>query len=369
VTVEAAQPPPVAAATDFDIRLIGLTKRFDDVVAVDDISLDIDRGHFFALLGPSGCGKTTTLRMIGGFEEPTAGRIELGGTDVAPLPPYKRDVNTVFQSYALFPHLSIFENVAFGLRRRGVKGGELRTRVVDSLELVGLAGLERRKPRQLSGGQQQRIALARALVNRPRVLLLDEPLGALDLKLRKEMQLELKRIQNDVGITFVHVTHDQEEAMTMADRIVIMNGGHIEQLGTPTELYESPRTAFVAGFLGVSNLLEGNVVSDDRVKLADGTEVRCPREALAGRTGTVQIGVRPEKLRIGGGDGNSLSGTVAESAYIGVSTQYILDTPAGPVAVYVQNDRPGGQVATGERLTLSWSPESTFVVDAQEGSQ
>jgi spermidine/putrescine transport system ATP-binding protein len=368
VTVEAAQPPPVAAGTDYDIRLIGLTKRFDDVVAVDNVSLDIDRGHFFALLGPSGCGKTTTLRMIGGFEEPTEGRIELGGTDVAPLPPYKRDVNTVFQSYALFPHLSIFENVAFGLRRRGVKGSELRTRVVDSLELVGLAGLERRKPRQLSGGQQQRIALARALVNRPRVLLLDEPLGALDLKLRKEMQLELKRIQHDVGITFVHVTHDQEEAMTMADRIVIMNGGHIEQLGTPTELYESPRTAFVAGFLGVSNLLEGTAVAEDRVKLADGTEVRCPREALAGRTGTVQIGVRPEKLRLGGGEGNSLSGRVTESAYIGVSTQYILDTPAGPVTVYVQNDRPGGQVATGERLTLSWSPESTFVVDAQEGS-
>ncbi len=238
--------------------------------------------------------------MIGGFEEPTEGRIELGGVDVAPLPPYKRDVNTVFQSYALFPHLSIFENVAFGLRRRGVKKGELRTRVIEALELVGLAGLERRKPRQLSGGQQQRIALARALVNRPRVLLLDEPLGALDLKLRKEMQLELKRIQNEVGITFVHVTHDQEEAMTMADRIVIMNSGHIEQLGTPTELYESPRTAFVAGFLGVSNLLDGEVVGEGTVKLTDGTIVRVPPEALS-RTGFLQIGVRPEKLRIGGG--------------------------------------------------------------------
>jgi spermidine/putrescine transport system ATP-binding protein len=369
LTVEATAPPPAAAATDYDIRLIGLTKRFDDVVAVDSVSLDIDRGHFFALLGPSGCGKTTTLRMIGGFEEPTEGRIELGGVDVAPLPPYKRDVNTVFQSYALFPHLSIFENVAFGLRRRGVKGGDLRTRVGEALELVGLAGLERRKPRQLSGGQQQRIALARALVNRPRVLLLDEPLGALDLKLRKEMQLELKRIQHEVEITFVHVTHDQEEAMTMADRIVIMNGGHIEQLGTPTELYEQPRTAFVAGFLGVSNLLEGTVTGDDRVKLSDGTEVQVPRETLAGRRGTVEIGVRPEKLRIGGEETNSLSGTVSESAYIGVSTQYILDTPAGPVTVYVQNDRPGGQVATGERLTLSWSPESTFVVDVQEGAQ
>jgi spermidine/putrescine transport system ATP-binding protein len=355
-------------AADYDIRLIRLTKRFEDVVAVDDISLDIDRGHFFALLGPSGCGKTTTLRMIGGFEEPTAGRIELGGVNVAPLPPYKRDVNTVFQSYALFPHLSIFENVAFGLRRRGVKGADLRSRVGEALELVGLAGLEGRKPRQLSGGQQQRIALARALVNRPRVLLLDEPLGALDLKLRKEMQLELKRIQHEVGITFVHVTHDQEESMTMADRIVIMNGGHIEQLGTPSELYEHPRTPFVAGFLGVSNLLEGDVVGPDRVHLADGTAVTVPSSALAGRSGAVQIGVRPEKLRIGDGQVNTLSGTVAESAYIGVSTQYTVDTPAGAVTVYVQNDRPGAEgVAPGESLTLGWSPESTFVVDAQGG--
>jgi spermidine/putrescine transport system ATP-binding protein len=361
------ETPTETATTEYDIRLVGLTKRFDDVVAVDDISLDVDRGHFLALLGPSGCGKTTTLRMIGGFEEPTEGRIELGGVDVAPLPPYKRDVNTVFQSYALFPHLSIFENVAFGLRRRGVKGADLRKRVGDSLELVGLAGLEKRKPRQLSGGQQQRIALARALVNRPRVLLLDEPLGALDLKLRKEMQLELKGIQAEVGITFVHVTHDQEEAMTMADRIVIMNGGHIEQEGTPTELYEKPKTPFVANFLGVSNLLEGEVIGEGSVKLSDGTIVRVPPEALT-RTGMVQLGVRPEKIRVGDGEANSLSGVVTESAYIGVSTQYILDTAAGPVTVYVQNDRPGGQVATGERLTLSWSPESTFVVDSQEGA-
>jgi spermidine/putrescine transport system ATP-binding protein len=274
----------------------------------------------------------------------------------------------VFQSYALFPHLTIFENVAFGLRRKKVKGGELRTRVREALELVGLGDLADRRPRQLSGGQQQRIALARALVNHPRVLLLDEPLGALDLKLRKEMQLELKRIQHEVEITFVHVTHDQEEAMTMADQIVIMNGGHIEQLGTPTELYERPRTAFVAGFLGVSNLLEGSAGGDGSVKLADGTVVQVPRDALGGRTGTVRIGVRPEKLRIGGGEANSLAGTVTESAYIGVSTQYILDTPAGPVTVYVQNDRTGSQVATGERLTLSWSPDSTFVVDAEEGA-
>jgi len=352
-----------------DIRLVDLTKRFEDVVAVDGISFDIDRGSFFAMLGPSGCGKTTTLRMIGGFEEPTSGAIELDGRDVAPLPPYRRDVNTVFQSYALFPHLSVFENVAFGLRRRKVRGDELRRRVIEALELVGLAGLERRKPRQLSGGQQQRIALARALVNHPRVLLLDEPLGALDLKLRKEMQLELKRIQHEVGITFVHVTHDQEEAMTMADRIVIMNHGHIEQLGTPSELYEQPATAFVAGFLGASNLLAGTVAGEDRVHLDCGAEVHVPRAALAGRTGAVQIGVRPEKIRIGGDEPNTLSGTVSESAYIGVSTQYIVDTPAGAVTVYVQNDRPGAHgAAPGEGLTIGWSPECTFVVEAQEGS-
>jgi spermidine/putrescine transport system ATP-binding protein len=359
-----AQPAP---SGEVDVRLVGLTKRFDDVVAVDALSLEIERGRFFALLGPSGCGKTTTLRMIGGFEEPTEGRIELGGVDVAPLPPYKRDVNTVFQSYALFPHLSIFENVAFGLRRRSVKGGELRRRVTEALELVGLAGLERRKPRQLSGGQQQRIALARALVNRPRVLLLDEPLGALDLKLRKEMQLELKRIQHDVGITFVHVTHDQEEAMTMADRIVIMNGGRIEQFGTPADLYERPSTPFVAAFLGVSNLLPATIVSEGVVRLDEGTEVKVPPPALAGRTGRVSIGIRPEKIRPDASESNRLAGTVAETAYIGVSTQYIVDTAAGSVTVYVQNDRPGARSASpGDRLTLSWNPESTFVVDYTE---
>jgi len=359
----------VAATQVADIRLVNLTKRFDDVVAVDDLSLDIEQGRFFALLGPSGCGKTTTLRMIGGFEDPTAGCVELGGRDVSGLPPYKRDVNTVFQSYALFPHLTIFENVAFGLRRRKVRGDELKTRVRDALELVGLGEYEKRKPRQLSGGQQQRIALARALVNRPRVLLLDEPLGALDLKLRKEMQLELKRIQHEVGITFVHVTHDQEEAMTMADRIVIMNGGRIEQQGTPAELYETPRTAFVASFLGASNLLDGTTVGADRVRLDDGSEMRVPAGALGGREGKVRLGVRPEKVRLGRDDpeANTLGGTVTEIAYIGVSTQYIVETAAGAVTVYVQNDRPGmNGVSPGDRLTLGWSPEATFVVDAQQ---
>ena len=268
---------------EVDVRLERVTKRFDDVVAVDDISLEIEHGSFFALLGPSGCGKTTTLRMIGGFEEPTAGTIYLGPEPVTGKPPYKRDVNTVFQSYALFPHLSILENVAFGLRRRGVRKQEARGRVLDILGLVGLEGMERRKPRQLSGGQQQRVALARALVNRPRVLLLDEPLGALDLKLRKQMQLELKAIQHDVGITFVHVTHDQEEAMTMADRIAVMNQGHVEQLGPPEELYERPATAFVAGFLGVSNLLAGVVEGPGAVRLDEGTLVQAQVDGKSGR--------------------------------------------------------------------------------------
>jgi spermidine/putrescine transport system ATP-binding protein len=365
--VHEEQQTASAQTADVDIRLVDLTKRFDDVVAVDALSLDIAHGSFSALLGPSGCGKTTTLRMIGGFEEPTSGRIELGGRDVAALPPYKRDVNTVFQSYALFPHLTIFENVAFGLRRKKVKGGDLNRRVVSALELVGLAGLERRKPRQLSGGQQQRIALARALVNEPRVLLLDEPLGALDLKLRKEMQLELKRIQHEVGITFVHVTHDQEEAMTMADRIVIMNHGRIEQEGAPADLYEQPRTGFVASFLGVSNLLAATIVGADRVRLEDGTEVAVPEAALGSRAGQCQIGVRPEKLRTDGTGRNALQGTVAETAYIGVSTQYIVDTTSGPLTVYVQNDRPGAHgVAPGDQLTLSWDPDSTFVIDSEE---
>ena len=345
-----------------DVRLEGVTKRFDDVVAVDDVSLSFERGSFFALLGPSGCGKTTTLRMIGGFEEPTAGTIYLGDHDVTDLPPYKRDVNTVFQSYALFPHLSLFENVAFGLRRRGVKGGDLKRRVEAALELVALGGLGKRRPRQLSGGQQQRVALARALVNSPRVLLLDEPLGALDLKLRRQMQLELKRIQHEVGITFIHVTHDQEEAMTMADRIAVMNFGRVEQVGAPAELYERPQTAFVASFLGVSNLLEGEADGDGAVRLRDGTVVRAP--GAGGRKGRVAVGIRPEKIRLGGAEPNRLDGIVSEASYIGVSTQYVVDTPSGAVSVYVQNSDPaGGAAAPGARVTLTFSPEATFVVD------
>jgi spermidine/putrescine transport system ATP-binding protein len=362
---EQVEREPERGGAVADVRLEGVTKRFDEVAAVDNVSLAIPPGSFFALLGPSGCGKTTSLRMIGGFEEPTEGVIYLGDRDVTGLPPYKRDVNTVFQSYALFPHLNVHDNVAFGLKRRGVRGAELESRIAEALELVALTGFERRKPRQCSGGQQQRVALARALVNRPRVLLLDEPLGALDLKLRKQMQLELKRIQHEVGITFVHVTHDQEEAMTMADTIAVMNAGKIEQLGTPTELYETPRSAFVAGFLGVSNLLQGTVEGGDAVRLDDGTVVRVP--TAAGRTGAVAIGIRPEKVRLGGQEENQLAGEVRESAYIGVSTQYIVDTRAGPVTLYVQNAEAGApSVQPGDQVTLSWSPDATFVVESQE---
>jgi spermidine/putrescine transport system ATP-binding protein len=365
----AAGEPAVAPAATSDVRLEHVTKHFEDVIAVDDLSLEIERGSFFALLGPSGCGKTTTLRMIGGFEEPSTGAIYLGDAEVSGTPPYKRDVNTVFQSYALFPHLSIFENVAFGLRRKGDRGGDLRTKVEHMLELVQLGGYGKRKPRQLSGGQQQRVALARALVNSPRVLLLDEPLGALDLKLRKEMQLFIKALQNDLGITFIHVTHDQEEAMTMADRIAVMNKGRIEQLGAPDELYERPRTSFVAGFLGSSNLLPGTVAGSDAVRLDDGTTVRVRGGTLNGRTGRVAVGIRPEKIRPDDQEANGLPGVVKERAYIGVSTQYIVETRNGDVTVVVLNDRPGTVPHDpGDRLTLSWDPEATFVVDPTEGT-
>ena len=358
-----------------DVRLDHITKRFHEVVAVDDLTLEIERGEFFSMLGPSGCGKTTTLRMIGGFEEATAGTIYLGDADVTGLPPFKRDVNTVFQNYALFPHLNVYENVAFGLRRRKASDSDIKTRVAAMLELVELPGYETRKPSQLSGGQQQRVALARALINQPRVLLLDEPLGALDLKLRKQMQLELKRIQTEVGITFIYVTHDQEEAMTMSDRIAVMRAGRIEQLGNPEQLYERPKTAFVAGFLGVSNLLEGEVAGHDgqlvTVRMPDGALLRAPGDGVAS-SGPVRIGVRPEKLRVEAGaeagtsNGlNALVGTVLDSSYIGVSTQYLVQTEGHRMIVYAQNlDTAGASelLADGQRVALTWKPQHTFVI-------
>ena len=373
---------PESQATD--VRLDRVTKRFGDVTAVDDLSLEIHKGEFFSLLGPSGCGKTTTLRMIGGFEEATAGTIYLGDTDVSDLPPFKRDTNTVFQNYALFPHLSVFENIAFGLRRRRTPANEIRHQVEFMLKLVELPGYEQRRPNQLSGGQQQRIALARALVNNPRVLLLDEPLGALDLKLRKQMQVELKRIQREIGITFIFVTHDQEEAMTMSDRIAVMRHGKIEQLGAPEELYERPQTDFVAGFLGVSNLLDAEVVGrNDRyaeLRTPDGVTLRAPSSALNGAT-TVRLGVRPEKLRVtaigdesasdAGPETNAIEGTVLDASYIGVSTQYLVKTTDGhTMTVYAQNLETGGAsevLADGQRVRLTWKPQHTFVIGPAEG--
>ena len=356
--------------TDADIRLDSVTKRFADVVAVDDLTLEIPRGSFFALLGPSGCGKTTTLRMVGGFEDPTEGKVFLGGDEVTNLPPYKRDVNTVFQSYALFPHLSVEKNVAFGLERKKVSRSDVQTRVNEALEMVQLGRYGKRKPAQLSGGQQQRVALARALVNRPRALLLDEPLGALDLRLRKQLQIELKRIQQDVGITFVHVTHDQEEAMSMADTIAVMNGGKIEQEGSATELYERPRTAFVANFLGISNLIDAKVVGDQPVDAHDGAQLHAPE--CAGMTGDVRIGVRPEKIRLLPAgepvpDGhNVLRGRIVVAAFLGVSIQYVIQAAGGEeLTVFAQNTEGSEPeaLAVGREVQLTWRPEHTFVVE------
>ena len=357
------------------VRLTDVVKRFGAMAAVDHIDLEVQDGEFFSLLGPSGCGKTTTLRMIGGFEEPTSGVIELQGEDVTWLPPYKRNVNTVFQNYALFPHLTIYENVAFGLRRKGVQDPDVKTRVSEMLELVELPGFEGRKPTQISGGQAQRVALARALINKPAVLLLDEPLGALDLKLRKQMQVELKRIQQEVGITFIYVTHDQEEAMTMSDRIAVMNKGRYEQLGDPESLYERPSTSFVAGFLGVSNLLPGVVESTDgryaAVKLVDGSTARVPSALIHGAT-AVRIGVRPEKIRLRPSeeavpDGhNQLRGVVRDASYLGVSTQYQVEARGGArLTVYEQNVERATRAelwAPGEDVVLTWSPDHSFVV-------
>ena len=356
-----------------DLRLAGLTKRFGAFTAVDNLDLTIPQGSFFALLGASGCGKTTTLRMVSGLEDPTAGQIFLGDKDVTDTKPYRRPVNTVFQNYALFPHLDIFENVAFGLRRRGFKS--VKPQVDAMLELVELGHLAKRKPTQLSGGQQQRIALARALINQPQVLLLDEPLGALDLKLRRQMQIELKRIQTEVGLTFVHVTHDQEEAMTMADTIAVMNQGRIEQMGSPAELYENPATTFVANFLGQSNLIPGTVesVAGDVVTVsAHGRRLTLDARRCRSVSGSVILGVRPEKVQLVATEAdvpaghNALAGTVSDTSFIGVSTQYLVRLPSGDeVAVFEQNtgreiQRPGSEVV------VHWEPTQGFGLDGAQ---
>jgi spermidine/putrescine transport system ATP-binding protein len=359
--------------------LDSVTKRFGEVTAVDDLSLALDAGEFFTLLGPSGCGKTTTLRIVAGFEEPSAGRVLIDGEDVVSLPAHKRPTNTVFQSYALFPHLSVGDNVAFGLKRKRVARDEIDRRVREGLERVGLAQEINRRPNQLSGGQQQRVALARALVNLPKVLLLDEPLGALDLKLRKGLQVELKRIQREVGITFLYVTHDQEEALTMSDRIAVMNEGRLEQIGTAEDVYERPATTFVAGFIGVSNLMPGVVTGAGErggMKLDSGVEVPVAVNGLAAGERAHAV-VRPEKLRIAtGGDPAeggepSVEGTVESSVFLGTSTQIVVrladDVPMMvlvPNADEAERQRlPGG----GARVRLSWAPEHMHVVRASAG--
>jgi spermidine/putrescine transport system ATP-binding protein len=352
-----------------DLHLRSLTKHFGSFTAVDDLDLTIPQGSFFALLGPSGCGKTTTLRMVAGLEVPTAGQILIGDDDITDTKPYRRPVNTVFQNYALFPHLDIFENVAFGLRRRGAK--DVKAKVDEVLELIELGHLARRKPTQLSGGQQQRVALARAIVNRPSVLLLDEPLGALDLKLRRQMQLELKRIQIEVGLTFVHVTHDQEEAMTMADTIAVMNNGRIEQLGDPASLYENPVTTFVANFLGQSNLVRAKVTSRSGSELivdAQGTTFTMPGRRCVSDSDDIWVGVRPEKIQVNtpGGGTNTVRGTIVDTSYIGVSTQYLVHLPWGQELTVVRQNDGAPIHRPGESVELSWEPDHTFGLDASQ---
>ncbi|WP_415951428.1 ABC transporter ATP-binding protein [Streptomyces sp. KLOTTS4A1] len=360
-----------------DVRLSGISKTYGSFTAVHPLDLTVPEGSFFALLGASGCGKTTTLRMIAGLEDPTTGTVHLGDQDVTALPPYKRPVNTVFQSYALFPHLDIHENVAFGLRRRGIKS--VKKQVGEMLDLVQLGDHAKKRPHQLSGGQQQRVAVARALINHPKVLLLDEPLGALDLKLRRRMQLELKRIQTEVGITFVHVTHDQEEAMTMADQVAVMNAGRVEQLGSPADLYENPRTTFVANFLGSSNLITAEVADASGANLvvkAGDAKLSLPaaRTSAETRTGEkVLLGIRPEKVALTHADEagsipegrNRITGTIAQSSFIGVSTQYVIDSPVcGSFEVYAQNVEHDGRLRPGAEVVLHWNPEHGFGLDA-----
>ena len=359
----------VFAESGADLELVGIKKRFVGFTAIERIDLTIPAGSFFALLGPSGCGKTTTLRLVAGLEEPTEGSILIGGTDVTRLKPYQRPVNTVFQSYALFPHITVLENVAFGLRRRRM--ADPLGKAHEALRLVELDHLASRKPQQLSGGQQQRVALARAIVNRPALLLLDEPLGALDLKLRRQMQLELKSIQGEVGLTFLHVTHDQEEAMTMADTVAVMNKGRIEQLGAPHDLYERPRTAFVANFLGQSNLFTGQVADTTANSISvavPGAKIVVPKARAHRHTGEVTVGVRPEKLRLltaapqlAAGVNSLGPGRVIDVSFSGVSTQYLVAVPGiGTVVVFAQNMDFGPVAGEGTEVWVSWRIEHGF---------
>lgn len=359
--------------SEYGVQLKGVSKHFGPVVAVNNISLSISDGKFFSLLGPSGCGKTTTLRLIAGFELPTTGQIFIGGDLQGETPAYRRPVNTVFQNYALFPHMTVFQNVAFGLEMRKVAGEEIKQRVLEALEMVQLPGMENRKPDQLSGGQQQRVALARALVNRPKVLLLDEPLGALDLKLRKAMQLELKALQHRVGITFVYVTHDQEEALTMSDRIAVMNEGRVLQTGTPHEIYERPANRFVAGFIGETNFLAGQVKAGRggaAVVLVDGVlAIHVPVERGVGMSEGAVIAIRPEKISVSAepSDIQSVPGVVDEVVYTGTDTRYLVRlTERTVVTARQQNVSAGAQASfpVGMQVYLHWQPESARLLTA-----
>jgi len=351
------------------ITIEGVTKRFGDFTAVDSIDLAIPKGEFFSLLGPSGCGKTTTLRMLAGFEVPTEGHIRLEGEPVEDVPPYERNVNMVFQSYALFGHLDVAGNVAFGLKRKKRPKDEIEQRVADALELVGLAERAHDRPNKLSGGQRQRVALARALVNRPSVLLLDEPLGALDLKLRRQMQVELKQIQREVGITFVYVTHDQEEALSMSDRIAVMSHGKIAQCGPPEDIYEHPTGEFVAGFIGISNLIEGQVTGDGEVKIATGQTIAAPVPAGCGSGDTVQISVRPEKIAIDEeveDDMVTVEGTIEGRVYLGVSTQITVGLANGSRLVALEQATYRASAddrwEPGMTIKLGWDAENSIVL-------
>jgi spermidine/putrescine transport system ATP-binding protein len=368
VSTEGTQKAPPA------VRLENVTKEFKGMVAVDDLTLELAQGEFFALLGPSGCGKTTTLRMVGGFEQPSSGKIFLGGEDITWTPPYRRDVNTVFQSYALFPHLSVYDNVAFGLRRKGKDKDEIKRLVEEHLEILGLGGFGPRPATQLSGGQQQRVALARALVNQPRVLLLDEPMGALDAKIRKTMQVELKRIQREVNITFLYVTHDQDEAMALGDRIAVMHGGKYEDLGAPQRVYDEPATQFVAEFLGACNLLA--VTSNQgELRLPDGASVGARPASMASRLDEIaQVGVRPEKMLLrregsaaapSGPQTNTVNATVTTTIYLGATSEYELVTSwGGPLHILAQNISEEDRFVPGDKVVVTWERDHGFALPA-----